>query len=138
MQICSKEMVKFMKVSTIKFRSWMCIFGMIGLLGFFPGFNGHQNYIFFLGFSMLGFYWLGKIDMKKANEHPIKNKGKARLIIGGAFAILCALLLFLLTEEIIPREIILAVCCLGIALIGNIVFFLLYFYSKEKLYQFKS
>jgi hypothetical protein len=113
-------MIKFNK----RIKSWMCLFGLLGVLGFFPNYNRSANYIFFLLFSLFGLYWAGKIDFAK---HPIiNNKLKLCSIICGAFVVLCAFLIFLLAETLVSRDVILAIACFSVAIIVNVTVYLMY------------
>lgn len=78
-------------------KPWMGCMGFLGFLGFLPKHGGGRNYLFFVFFAFFAWFFWGLLYKEPADERLVENETRAMRIVGGLFALLSFLLLFLLT-----------------------------------------
>ena len=81
-------------------KPWMGCMGFLGFLGFLPKHGGGRNYLFFVFFAFFAWFFWGLLYKEPAD-------------VGGLFALLSFLLLFLLDRQGIGRDTVLLFGALG-------------------------
>ena len=85
-------------------KPWMGCMGFLGFLGFLPKHGGGRNYLFFVFFAFFAWFFWGLLYKEPADERLVENETRAMRIVGGLFALLSFLLLFLLDRRGIGRD----------------------------------
>lgn len=94
-------------------KPWMGCMGFLGFLGFLPKHGGGRNYLFFVFFAFFAWFFWGLLYKEPADERLVENETRAMRIVGGLFALLSFLLLFLLDRQGIGRDTVLLFGALG-------------------------